>query len=134
MLVRIVFRCDQNSTKACSRELSWCQFKQSLTSTIMSKIKIFTYCVHSSMSIRMPFSQTSLSFSFHAPSNQPSHLLLLMKPCISQPWDTFYTKQMAGCTLKLCPLGGISLWLFARSSVSDMQELVIFSLYTYTEP
>ena len=86
------------------------------------------------MSIHMPFSQTSLSFSFHAPSNQASHLLLLMKPCISQPRDTFYTKQTAGCTLKLCPLGGISLWLFARSFVSDMQELVTSSLYTYTEP
>lgn len=39
-----------------------------------------------------------------------------------------------GAPLKLCALGGISFWWFARSSVSERQGLVIFSLHTYTEP
>ena len=69
-----------------------------LMCTFTSETKSFTYCVPPSMSVHMPFSQTSLSFSFHATFNQPSHLLLLMKPYISQPWDTFYTTQMSGCT------------------------------------
>lgn len=107
----LCFRSEQSSSEGCSSGSSGCQVTRRLTSILTRNAKIFTHCVHSSMSTSFSDfpSQISQSFSFHALSSQPSPLSIAYETIYSITLGHFpHSADGWLHHLKLCPMGWVS--------------------------